>query len=341
MKILWISPFGDGWSMAHKLREAGNKVVYFCPEPGNTNGLGYLPRATEASWYRFAERSDLVVVDANFPSRQTRRSWEPSDYSLRLQQLRHKGVNVLGPTPTTELLENDLRYCRKVLGRVGLQPSASADSSTIAVPVTVSCDPEGRSYLVFRHRTLLGDGNGPELGNLGDVTIPVPSNIKLVRQVVEPLHGFFSRIGYNGYINVATKATDGNLSVESVHCRFIYPAVFAQFSSSLVGGNEDRARVGLAVTLLRLDDDSTRAADQLADADGFFGRDVQRELNGNLTSNGTFIGAVVGLAPTWESVQEKVNHQLARINVPGWGWRTNVGDTVVRQLQLLRDWGWL
>lgn len=337
MKITWVSPHGDGWSMAHKLREAGNKVVYFCPEAGNKNGLGYLPRATEADWMTFAERSDLTIVDANFASRATRRSWEPSDYSLRLQQLRHKGVNVLGPTPTTELLENDSRYLRKVLKRAGLNYATSD-----GVAVTVSQDPEGRTYLVFRHRTLLGDGNGPELGNLGDIVIPVPGNVKLVRQVVEPLRGFLSRIGYHGHLNVAVRA-GADIGVEAVHCRFIYPAVFAQFSTALsgVGGEQERAIVGLAVTLLRLDDSSSRVADQLTETPGFFGRDLQRELEGSAVANGPFLGAVVGLAPDWGTVQVKVNHQLSLINVPGWGWRTNVGDSIVAQLTLLKESGWL
>jgi len=347
MKILWVSPWGDGWSIAARMRDAGNKVVYFCPDPENKNGQGYLPTVAEANWLSFAERSDLVIVDGNFPSRTTRRSWEASDYVKDLQQLRHKGITVLGPTPTTELIENDPRYLRKVLGRVGLKPSPDniinvAKDLLGGVPVTVSCDPEGRCYLVFRHRTLLGDGNGPEVGNLGDVTIPMPNTIKLFRQVVDPLHSFLSRIGYNGYLNIGIEALGSDLSVNSVHCRFIYPAVFAQFGSllSLVRGKQDWGGIGLAITLLNLEQQQTEIPDNVLHSDGFFGGNVQRELD-KTVATGEFLGAVVGLDETWVGVQTKVNAQLAAINLPGWGWRTNVGDTVVKHLQSLQEWGWL
>jgi len=339
MKILWVSPWGDGWSIAARMRDAGNKVVYLCPDPKNKNGQGYLPRVAEASWLSFAERSDLVVVDGNFESRPTRRSWEASDYVKDLQQLRHKGITVLGPTPTTELLENDPRYLRKILTRAGLRPDNGVKDG---VRVTISQDPESRCYLVFRHRTLLGDSNGPEVGNLGDVTIPVPKHIKLFRQVIEPLNGFLSRIGYNGYINVGLRAANADLSIESIHCRFIYPAIFSQFGSllSLVHGKQDWGGIGLATTLLNLEQQQTEIPDNVLHSDGFFGGNVQRELD-KTVATGEFLGAVVGLDETWVGVQTKVNAQLSRINLPGWGWRASVGDTVVKHLQSLQEWGWL
>lgn len=340
MKIVWVSPFGDGWSIAKKLRDAGNRIVYFCPEPGNKNALGYLPRVSEGQWYDFASKADLVVVDGNFPSRQTRRSWEPSDYSLKLQQLRHKGIPLIGPTPTTELLESDPRYLRKVLTRAGLKPHA--DESGISV--TVSIDPEGRNYLIFRHRDLLGDGRGPELGNLGDIAIPIPAHIKLVRQVIEPIRGFLGRVGYSGYINVAVSA-GADLSVQSVHCRFIYPAVFAQFAdllSPLLGENSRKPRIGLAVSLLRLDHQGPEEAQELIESPGFFPYQIHREAEDlGAIVNGEVLGAVVGLADTWGAVKNKVDNQLSRIARPGWGWRTNLGENVIGHLEALHKWGWL
>src|SRR3990167_9302651 len=146
MKIMWVSPNGDGWAAAKKLRDGGNKVVYFNPSE-NKNGLGYLPSVPEAAWKDYALKADLIVVDANFASRPTRRSFSPSDYVLDLAQIRRLGMSYIGPTPTSELFENDLRYQKKILSRLGL----SYQTDHIIHPglkFTISRDPEiGRAHV--------------------------------------------------------------------------------------------------------------------------------------------------------------------------------------------------
>ena len=77
MKIVWVSPNGDGWSLAYRLRELGNKVVMYNPK--NKNGQGYLPQVTSAAWLDYARKADLVVCDGVPDSRRTRRSWSSSD----------------------------------------------------------------------------------------------------------------------------------------------------------------------------------------------------------------------------------------------------------------------
>ena len=119
MRILWISPYGEGWSMAEKLRQLGHKVVLINCE--NKNGLGYLPMASKADLEHYVNRADTVVVDSTFESRKTRRSWEPSDNVLAISAMvKKRGVPYVGPTPTTELLENDPRYLGKMLRRFGI-----------------------------------------------------------------------------------------------------------------------------------------------------------------------------------------------------------------------------
>lgn len=345
MKIMWVSPHGDGWSIAAKLRDSGNRVVYWCPDHKNKNGANLLPQASAASWLSYATRSDLVIVDGNFDSRPTRRSWEPSDAVRDLQQLRHRGVRVVGPTPTTELLENDPRYLRKFLGRAGL----STDIAVVGevVMVTISLDPDGRCFLVFRHRHLLGEGNGPELGNLGDVVVPIPSDLKLVKSTVDRVYSLIERTGFSSYLNLALTVTEHGVHVDSVHCRFIYPAVFSQVAHLLApvfgASNQHGMDVGLAVTLLRLDDNGTAVADDLGQASGFFGCDLMGDDKGGkgLHATGPFLGAVVGHGASWNSVQQEVYADLATLVRPGWGYRPGVGSNVFNQLEILRSWGWL
>jgi hypothetical protein len=345
MKIVWVSPHGDGWSIAAKLREAGNRVVYFCPDQKNKNGASYLPRVTNATWLGYAERSDLVIVDGNFNSRATRRSWEPSDFVRDLQQLRHKGVRVIGPTPTSELLENDPRYLRKVLKKCGLQPGNLEVSG--AFHFTVSRDPDGRCFLVFRHRHLLGEGNGPELGNLGDLVIPVPADLKIIQRVLCPIDDFLGRTGFSSYLNVeASAGHQDDVYIHNVQARFIYPAIFAQIGHLLAPEHGQSNDVGLAVTLLSLDQNAPAVFDkELLDSPGFFGGYVAGDGNSadKATIVGDYIGAVVGHGASWQTVQEEVYSELASLvrNRPGWGFRPGVGSTVLKQLESLHEWGWM
>jgi hypothetical protein len=115
MKVLWVSPQGDGAQIAQRLVTSGHTVVgWGSPMPGvlHVNREGLAP---------FAQRADLVVVDGTFPLVQTRRSWRPSTESLFFDELRrHHRVVALGPTPTVDLLVGDPRYLRKILGRFGI-----------------------------------------------------------------------------------------------------------------------------------------------------------------------------------------------------------------------------
>lgn len=352
MKIAWVSPSGDGWSIAYKLRQAGHRVVYCCPDQPRlapVPGEGFLPTVTGPQWVSYAERSDLVLVDANFASRPTRRSWEPSDGVRDLQQLRHRGVRVIGPTPATELLENDPRYFRKVLKKVGLtagEMPVSHASLEATAAVTVTRDPDGRCYLVFRHRHLLGDGNGPDLGNLGDIVVPVPASVKLVQDTIGKLDGFLDRTGFNSYLNVDVAVTEHELRVCNVQARFIYPAIFCMIAdqlSALLPGNNERLNMGLATTIIRLNDEGDSVAHDLAERPGFFGRDLVRDASGGKgdTVTGTFVGAVVGQGGSWNAVKDEVDSQLRAVLRPGWGFRPNIGSNVSHVFNLLQDWKWV
>ena len=158
MKIVWVSPFGDGWAIAYRLREAGHKVVYV-PLNGTRNGEGFLPRLDPAEhWQDYAKKADVTFVDATPASRRTRRSYEPSDLSLELARLRHFGVPLIGPTPTSELIQNDPRYFRKTMRRLGLLSDAGGVSSGTRAPhdlghlqrLFLSAGPFGQTALVVR-----------------------------------------------------------------------------------------------------------------------------------------------------------------------------------------------
>lgn len=340
MKIVWVSPNGDGWSLAYRLRELGNKVVLYNPK--NKNGQGYLPQVTSAAWLDYARKADLVICDGVPDSRRTRRSWSSSDLSVDLQQLRHSGVPVLGPTPTTELLHNDPRYRKKILSRHGLD--YSPDLGEGAVPVTVSRDPSGLCWLIFRHRHLLGDHNGPELGNLGDVVLPLVKDEPLINNTLGRFSSFLDTIGYRGYLNLDLAITKSKLQVRDVTTSFLYPAVFVQFPSLLLGSNQPVVP-GLAITVLDLErNEGDRMCQELLDNPGVFGAELHRKPDeGGTYLHGGFAGAVVGIDKDWTSVEANVYRKLNQITDanPGLGFRTGVGSGVNNHIGNLRSWGYL
>lgn len=114
MKLLWISPRGEGLDLATRLRESGNQVVVY------GEGAG-LPLVQQKDLYKFAEISDLCVIDGSFPLVRTRRSWRPHQDALFFDELRRAyNVTALGPTPTIDLLVADRRYLRKWCGKLGI-----------------------------------------------------------------------------------------------------------------------------------------------------------------------------------------------------------------------------
>lgn len=114
MKILWVSPKGDGIQLADRLSSAGNQVVLY------GEGAG-LPLVQQKDLFVFAKMSDLVVVDSSFPVVRTRRSWRPHQDALFWDELRRQyEINAIGPTPTIDLLVGDKRYLRKWCGKLGI-----------------------------------------------------------------------------------------------------------------------------------------------------------------------------------------------------------------------------
>jgi hypothetical protein len=338
VKITWISPYGDGWSIARKLRStAGHRVVLWSPT--SRNGEGYLPLVSGGSWQDYAERSDLVVVDGNFPSRRTRRSWEASDEIVAIHQLRHRGVNVLGPTPATELMENDPRYFRKVARRADLRV---VEDSTEGFPVTVSRDPAGLTSLIFRHRHLLGEGNGPEVGNLGDVVIPLPSNLPIFRQLNQLIERCLLGVAHQMHVNVDLVARQDHLYTSGIRCRFLYPAIFAQLAHLLDSGSPEVGQVGFALSVLNLDGHAANIHNELLDHGGVYPADVHRDFDGGeAVAHGTFVGAIVGIDASWQAARQKVYDEVARLHLRGLSFRTTVGDNILSHLNLLSEWGYL
>lgn len=124
MKILWISPKGDGSVLAERLRESGHQVVAY----GEAHNL---PLVQQPNLFQFAKASDLVVVDGSFPLVRTRRSWRPHQDALFFDELRRAySIPALGPTPTVDLLVGDRRYLRKWCTKLNIpyDPDASGDS---------------------------------------------------------------------------------------------------------------------------------------------------------------------------------------------------------------------
>lgn len=342
MKITWLSPHGDGWSIAYRLRQAGNKVVY-CNLSENKNGLGYLPQVTEAGWLDFAKKSDLVVCDGVPNSRRTRRSYSPSDVAMDLQQLRRQGIPVLGPTPTSELIHNDARYRSKILKRHALDEGQGSGRD---VRVTVSRDPDGRCFLVFRHRHLLGDNNGPDLGNLGDIVLPVAETQPLIANSLGKLYGFLDAIGVRNYLSLNLAVREGKLEVSDALTGFLYPAIFVQFTNLLLAGHDSPVEPGAAITLLNLESDhgDISTTEDIFQYGGVFGCEVHRKPDeGGTVFHGRFAGALVGVSGDWKLLKDDMNRKLQGLasTCRGLGFRPDIGSSVTGHLKDLHSWGYL
>lgn len=121
MKIVWVSPEGDGLEFARAIATAGHDLVVY-------GASGDLPAVVKGALAPFCQAADLVVVDAPFALAPTRRSWKPSAESLFVDELRrHYHVTALGPTPTVDLLVGDARYLRKMCGRFEIPYARTAD----------------------------------------------------------------------------------------------------------------------------------------------------------------------------------------------------------------------
>lgn len=355
MKILWVSPFGDGWSIAYRLREAGNRVVY-ANLAENGNGRGFLPEVPRPleNWPHFARRADLVFVDATPPSRRTRRGgFEASDVSLELARLRFAGVPVIGPTPTTELLQNDPRYQRKILARLGLPvPGAPGDESEIGVRCTVSRGPLGQASLLFREIE-------PE-GHLVDYVYPLAAQDRAGQQFIDNLADFAMSVQHSSYLNVDVTISANALLINRVVTEPRYPAVFCQLgdllgtsvlalqNEQLLGLSDEyppRPR-GLAVTLYRLQNDEPGSVEGFVDEPGCFGGELSREQGEQSQTrdraHGLLAGAIVGGELEWVDLAAKVQAQVLRLGANR-GWRYSLGDTdrISASIEQLRHWQWI
>src|SRR3990172_9037013 len=114
MKILWISPRGDGAEIAGRILRRGHQLVLY------GEGAG-MPLVRQADLWAFARVTDLAVVDSSFEVVRNKRSWVPHRDALFFEELRRKHHFVaLGPTPTVDLLVGDRRYLRKWCRTLGI-----------------------------------------------------------------------------------------------------------------------------------------------------------------------------------------------------------------------------
>lgn len=353
MRILWMSPEGDGWGIAYKLREAGHKVVYWGPDPENKNGLGLLPRIPEADWQDYAKRSDLVVVDANFASRRTRRSWEPSDEVLELQSLRRHGVHIIGPTPTTELFQNDRRYQRKLLARSGLESTPTIPTSDPTTLARCTLGPFGQTSLGFRFRA--GEVN------LQESVFPVAPDNRLITQVLGGFQSLIERTGHSSYLHFdVVLGPNDEVNVVQVLTQFVYPGALCHLGDLLAtfgdgcrldnpdhqGGtppDEPSRPFSCALTLVRLDDQDGASLDGFLDEPGVFGAEVHRGdgKQPQPVPHGLVVGALVAQDQSWNVLAAKINHEADRL-CRRYGLECiRVDDRVTTWIENLRQGGYL
>ena len=330
MKIVWVSPFGDGWAIAYRLREAGHKVVYV-PLNGTRNGEGFLPRLDPAEhWQDYAKKADVTFVDATPASRRTRRSYEPSDLSLELARLRHFGVPLIGPTPTSELIQNDPRYFRKTMRRLGLLSDAGGVSSGTRAPhalghlqrLFLSAGPFGQTALVVRAR---------RESTIADAVFPIAADHRGTASLLGGLQGFLAEIGHSSYINAEFVPVGEDLHVIRLILEPLYPACFHLLGDLLGTGllasypetyqasyQEPPRSLGLAVVLNRLQEEPDGPRDIPLNISGFFGAELHAARQGQepeiAEAHGLTLGALIGNDLRWSELTSKVQLEAERVS---------------------------
>ena len=347
MKIVWVSPFGWGWSVVDKLREAGHKVVYVSP---SRNGDGFLPRlAPEEAWQSYAKKADVTLVDATPASRRTRRSYDPSDLSFELSRLRHFGSPIIGPTPTAELIQNDPRYFRKTLRRFGLH----------GVPAVGTDTNQHRPQSLFVTLGPFGQASATVRSEDFDAVIPLSVRDGLVQKCLGGLQGFLSETHFTSYVNAELVFVADDFYVARLLVEPLYPAGFHMLGDLLgtgllasypdadqPGDQEPPRSLGLAVVLNRLQEDPGSPRNIPLDLPGFFGAELHAAEGQEpkvAEPHGLVLGALVGNDLRWGELTRKVQLEAERV-APQIGGRTPVLgglDDVPKLIEDLRHRGFL
>lgn len=305
------------------MRQAGDKIIYWTPDPHNDAGRGWIPRASNAEWPTYAKAADLIIVDGNFPSRRTRRSWGPSRWVDELAAIRRDAPDkYIGPVPTSELVENDQRYQRKVLVRFGMVCAQGALPEG-AVPVTVHVDAPGGVSVVLRREGL-------------DWSIPIPPGSRIALATAKIVE-YLRTIRYRGPVAISCAVTEEHLAVRDVVTGFLYPAVCGgSLVSASQGGvvtiSQQLGRESYADFAWSPYDDTPVIGGSLAVAhgDGRRARVV-----------GKMCGTVVSAG---RDVEEATGQASALVNkLLGEGWTATVPSGIEgpSELAALRGWRWI
>lgn len=183
MKLLWISPRGTGLDLAARLRGSGHQVVVY------GEGAG-LPLVKQKDLYKFAELSDLTVIDGSFPLVRTRRSWRPHQDALFFDELRRQYHTIcLGPTPTIDLLCGDKRYLRKWCRKLGISYSPNHSESGVAGLV--------------ESKFTEGGADGPSVSDFATGGWFRDSRVSSDDPLLTPWRPLFKSVGFRGWFRLS------------------------------------------------------------------------------------------------------------------------------------------
>jgi hypothetical protein len=321
MRIFWASPRGQGWGLAAAMRKAGDKVVLWVPDPYNDAGKGWLPRAGPTEWRLYAEKADLIIVDGNFQSRRTRRSWGPSRWVEELSDLRRDAPErYIGPVQTSELLENDPRYLKKVLKRFDIA-SHEGPLPEASIAVSLHIDAPGHPSVVIRKEG-------------ADWSVPIPPGAKLALSLSK-LVEFLRHIKYRGPLAADLSVSEEAVAVRGLTTGFLYPAVcggslVSATQGSLVSVSTQLGRESI-VDFTWNPYDSPVIGGQLAAS----------QVPGQARVVGKMAGTIVSVGRDLAEAAGHATQQVGQLLTEGWTAPGPSGDVVPGEWDTLRSWRWI
>jgi phosphoribosylamine-glycine ligase len=207
--FLFVSRRGRSLSLAMKVSNEENRVLFHCTDSGYSNiGEGLVEKPKESSINDLLSiRPDCVVFD------------EPNDgYNLIASAFREKQIPVFGADLFTESLSLNKTYNNKVMRAHGINvprsfifDSDSMQYSNIIVETIFSKGEPISVLYTFDFIYLMNDDIGPSTSSMGSVTIVGSTNDRLYKESLGKFERTLKEKSYSGHLSIKLIVTKNAL----------------------------------------------------------------------------------------------------------------------------------